>query len=57
MDIWDVISYGAWAAAGFLLFWMVADAFRVGREYDENILLSSREGSDELLEREAHHSR
>ncbi len=54
MDIWDIASYGAWAISALLLLWMVADAIRVNREYDESLLLSSREGSDELLERESH---
>lgn len=57
MDIWDIASYAAWAASALLLLWMVADAIRVNREYDENLLLSSREGSDELLEREQHGGR
>ena len=29
---------------------MISDALRVNREYDEDLLLSSREGSDELLD-------
>lgn len=57
MDIWDFVSYAAWAASALLLLWMVVDAIRVNREYDEGLLLSSREGSDELLERDAHVSR
>lgn len=57
MDFWDILSYAAWAGSALLLLWMVADAIRVSREYDENLLLSSREGSDELLERDAHGSR
>ena len=54
MDIWDIASYAAWAASALLLLWMLVDAVRVNREYDESLLLSSREGSDELLEREQH---
>lgn len=57
MDFWDLLSYAAWAGSALLLLWMVADAIRVNREYDESLLLSSREGSDELLERDAHISR
>lgn len=57
MDIWDLASYAAWAASALLLLWMIADAVRVNREYDEGLLLSSREGSDELLERDAAASR
>lgn len=57
MDFWDILSYGAWAVSALLLLWMVADAIRVNREYDEALLLSSREGSDELLERDSNASR
>lgn len=57
MDFWDILSYGAWAVSALLLLWMVADAIRVNREYDEGLLLSSREGSDELLERDSNASR
>jgi hypothetical protein len=57
MDFWDLLSYAAWVGSALLLLWMVADAIRVNREYDESLLLSSREGSDELLERDAHISR
>jgi len=51
MDIWQVLSYAAWAVSGSLLLWIVADMLRVRREFDENFLMSSREGADELLER------
>ena len=33
-----------------MLLWIVADAVRVNREFDEETLLSSKEGVDELLE-------
>lgn len=57
MDFWDILSYAAWAASALLLLWMVMDAVRVNREYDEDLLLSSREGSDELLEHDSHAAR
>ena len=50
MDLWDILSYAAWGLAAYLLLWVLLDAFRVSREYDEDLLLSSREGADELLE-------
>ncbi len=50
MDIWNLLEYAAWAIAAYLLIYIVFDAWRVGTEYDENLLISSREGSDELLE-------
>ncbi len=53
MDIWNIAEYAAWGISGVLVLWMVADMIRVGAEYDEALLLSSREGADELLERDA----
>lgn len=50
MDFWDIASYAAWIIAGAILLFITADAFRVSREYDENLLMSSKEGIDELLE-------
>ncbi|EAP76815.1 MULTISPECIES: hypothetical protein [Roseovarius] len=48
--MWILLEYAAWAASACLLLWMLVDAARVNREYDEDTLLSSREGIDELLE-------
>ncbi|MEQ9487913.1 MAG: hypothetical protein RIM72_02840 [Alphaproteobacteria bacterium] len=50
MDIWDVFEYGAWLLSGILLLWMLIDTIRVNSEYDEDLLTSSREGIDELVE-------
>jgi len=50
MDFWDILSYAAWIVSAALLGWMLMDAIRVNREYDEELLISSREGADELLE-------
>jgi len=50
MDIWDILSYAAWIISAGLLLWMLMDAIRINREYDEDLLISSREGADELLE-------
>lgn len=46
MDFWDFLSYAAWGASGVLFLWIFADAVRVGKEYDEDFLLSSREGEE-----------
>lgn len=48
--MWVLLEYLAWGAAALLLASMLVDAFRVEREYTEEMLLSSREGIDELLE-------
>ena len=45
-----ILEWAAWGAAALLLLSMLADAFRVEREYSEEVLLSSKEGIDELLE-------
>lgn len=50
MDIWDLLEYGAWIASAALLLWMLVDAIRVNSQYDEELLISSREGADELIE-------
>jgi hypothetical protein len=50
MTIWDIMTYAAWGISGLLLLWMLADMFRVDREYAEDLLMSSREGVDELIE-------
>ncbi len=47
---WDILSYAAWIISGLLLLWILADAISVSREFDEELLVSSREGADELLE-------
>lgn len=44
MDWWNVLEYGAWAVSVFLLGWMLLDAIQVNRDYDEDLLTSSREG-------------
>ena len=50
MDFWDILSYAAWIISAGLLLWMLMDAIRVNREYDEDLLISSREGADDLLD-------
>lgn len=50
MDFWTIASYAAWIISAAIFLWMLWDAFMVGRRYDEELLQSSREGVDELLE-------
>lgn len=50
MILWEALSYAAWIISGVLLLWIVVDAINVSREFDEELLVSSREGADELLE-------
>jgi hypothetical protein len=46
MDFWDALSYLAWAVSVLIFVWILVDALRVGREYEEDFLLSSREGEE-----------
>lgn len=46
MDLWDVLSYAAWAVSILLFVWMLMDAWGVGRKFEEDFLLSSREGEE-----------
>ncbi|MEX1200135.1 MAG: hypothetical protein WEB02_05040 [Methylophaga sp.] len=50
MIFWDILSYAAWIISGLLLLWILADAISVSREFDEELLISSREGDDDVLE-------
>ncbi len=46
MDFIDVLSYLAWGVAAILLLWIVVDAVSVSKQYDEEFLMSSREGEE-----------
>lgn len=48
--MWQFLEYAAWGASAVLLLLMLSDALRVNREFDEDMLLSSKEGVDELVE-------
>ncbi|MCB1882891.1 MAG: hypothetical protein KDG89_02670 [Geminicoccaceae bacterium] len=52
MIVWTLLEWLAWGASGLILAWMVADALRVSHDYDEDVLLSSREG--EMIMDEPH---
>ena len=56
MDIWHLTSYGCWVGSALLLGWMFMDFLKVNKEHDEDFLLSSREGHDEILEQERMHA-
>lgn len=51
---WDLIQAAAWLISIALLGWLVLDALRTSRTYSEDVLSSSQEGVDELLQ---HHDR
>ena len=46
MDIWTIVSYAAWIVSAWLLLWIVVDAISVSQQYDEEFLMSSREGDE-----------
>jgi hypothetical protein len=46
MNFFDVLPYVAWAVSAILLLWIVADALSVSKQYDEEFLMSSREGEE-----------
>jgi hypothetical protein len=46
MDVWETLTTAAWAVAILLFGWMLLDAWQVGKRFDEDFLLSSREGED-----------
>jgi hypothetical protein len=51
---WDWVQAAAWLVSIALLGWMVLDAIRTSQKYSEDVLASSQEGVDELLQ---HHDR
>ena len=46
MSLFNVLPYLAWVITAALLIWIVADAFSVSKQYDEEYLMSSREGDE-----------
>jgi hypothetical protein len=49
MNVWQILEYVAWALSALMVIWMVADAWKVGKHFSEETLLSSKEGVDELF--------
>jgi hypothetical protein len=47
MGIWNVLMYAAWGLSAIMLAWMVVNAFMVSSQYDEEYLMSSREGAED----------
>ena len=45
-----VLEWAAWAISAILAVWMLWDMLKTGREYDEEFLTTSVEGTDELLD-------
>ena len=47
MSAWKWAEYAAWVAGLGIFAWILWDAWRTGRSFDERLLLSSREGEIE----------
>jgi hypothetical protein len=46
----QILEIAAWVISAGLAAWMVFDAIRVSRTYDEEFLTTSVEGTDELFD-------
>jgi len=38
VNFWTLLEYGAWVLAAVVAIWLLYDAYRVGRDYDEEFL-------------------
>ena len=47
--MWDILANIAWVISAAIFLWMAWDFFVVNSKYSEDVLVSSREGLDELL--------
>ncbi len=47
--MWGILGWVAWIASALLFLWMLWDFFTINRNFGEDVLLSSREGVDELF--------
>lgn len=50
MSIWKLLSDAAWVVSVLLLLWVLIDLLQVSKKYDEDYLMSAREGADALLD-------
>lgn len=47
--MWDVLTWAAWGISAVLLLWMLWDFMSVNLRFGNDVLLSSREGVDDLF--------
>ena len=47
--MWDILGTAAWVFSAIIFLWLIWDFFVVNSKYGEDVLVSSREGMDELL--------
>ena len=50
MTVWDLLQYAAWALSALVAGWLVRDAYRIGRDYDEEFLVNTIEDLGEESE-------
>jgi hypothetical protein len=50
--MWEMSAWVAWIISAAIFIWMLYDFFVVNAKYSEDVLLSSREGVDELFPEE-----
>ncbi|HET6159352.1 MAG TPA: hypothetical protein VFE34_13480 [Dongiaceae bacterium] len=50
MTAWNYLEWAAWIGAALLVLWMLWDAIKVSQQYSEDVLTSSQEGVDELIQ-------
>lgn len=55
MSFWTLFEYGAWVMSAVVAGWLLYDAHRVGRDYDEEFLVHTIEdlGEDAAWQHEA----
>jgi len=56
MSIFVLLGYACWGGSFLLLLWLFMDFLKTNAAYDEDFLLSSREGHDEITEQEKMHA-
>ncbi len=47
--MWEISGWVAWAVSAIIFAWLAWDFFKVNTQVREDVLLSSREGVDELF--------
>ena len=50
--MWQISGWIAWVLSAAIFAWLAWDFFRINMTYSESVLLSSREGVDELFAKE-----
>jgi hypothetical protein len=47
--MWEILGTAAWVISAAIFLWMIWDFLAVNAKYGDEVLVSSREGLDELL--------